>query len=370
MSTRRTLISAVAVSAAVTMLGSAAATAAPMHSGVSTQAAAATAVAPRPLYVSKDSAYSNIVSLQYLLNAYSIKTAVDGSYGPATVAAVKSFQSKHGLGADGSAGPATMKAMVGGSNTAVRQGWSNANTTKAVERQLVKLGYQVAVDGSFSATDATDVKYQQAKYKLPVTGVVDYTTWTYLFNPPAAPGTGVRKGPVVLVAQSGTGLSTWASDCGPSSFVAMELRLGRKPANWTDVAHRAAAISYARKTALRMTNPSKGTSQIGGVAGVTAGFHRIGESRATTASWSTGASAVRSGGVAMFVGSLKVAAAWNGRAVSHDVGHWITVVDYSASKGYLALDPSSQNNKPVWISGTQLTKFSSSSLGSGAVYVK
>lgn len=295
---------------------------------------------------------------------------MDGSYGPATVAAVKSFQSKHGLSPDGSAGPATMKAMVGGSNTAVRAGWPNPNTVKAVERQLVKIGYKVPVDGTFSATDANDVKYQQAKYKLPVTGVVDYTTWTYLFNPPAAPGTGVRKGPVVLVAQSGTGLATWKVDCGPSSFVAMELRLGRKPANWTDVAHRGSAITYARKTALQMSNPSQGTRQIHGVSGVVAGFHRIGESRATGASWTTGAAAVRSGGVAMFVGSLKVAASWNGRTAG-DGGHWITIVDYSASKGYLALDPSSQYNKPVWISGTQLSKFSSnSSIGSGAVYVK
>lgn len=68
MSTRRTFISAVALGATVTMLGSAAATAAPVHSGVSTQAAAA-AVAPRSLSVSKTSVYSNIVSLQYLLNA-------------------------------------------------------------------------------------------------------------------------------------------------------------------------------------------------------------------------------------------------------------------------------------------------------------
>lgn len=39
-----------------------------------------------------------VTELQRLLNSHGPGLAVDGNFGPATVAAVKSFQSSHGLG--------------------------------------------------------------------------------------------------------------------------------------------------------------------------------------------------------------------------------------------------------------------------------
>lgn len=139
--------------------------------------------------VSARSPYSNIKALQYLLNAYGYRVVSTGRYDTATKSAVVRFQTAKRLERDGSAGPITMKAMVGGANTAARYGWRNRNTTKAVQQLLVKVGFRLAVDGSFGpATRAAVLNFQKAK-GLPRTGIVDWATWTWLFNPPASAGT-------------------------------------------------------------------------------------------------------------------------------------------------------------------------------------
>jgi peptidoglycan hydrolase-like protein with peptidoglycan-binding domain len=57
---------------------------------------------------------SAVIALQRQLNAHGAKLTVDGDFGPLTAAAVKSYQSKHGLGVDGIAGPQTWSSLVGG----------------------------------------------------------------------------------------------------------------------------------------------------------------------------------------------------------------------------------------------------------------
>ncbi|HZE40035.1 MAG TPA: peptidoglycan-binding protein [Stackebrandtia sp.] len=351
MPSRRTILTSAAAGAGVIALGAV---------GAQALAQSAGGASPRQVYVDRHSVYSNIMALQYLLNAYGIKAKADGSYGPQTKTAVARFQSAHHLSKDGSAGPATMKTMIGGKNVAAHNGWPNKNTVKAIQQLLYKIGYQVKTDGSFGAATNSSVRHFQSKHKLPITGTVDYATWTFLFNPPAAPGSGVRKGPAVLVSQAGTGLASWAHDCGPAAFVAVELRLGRKPGHWTSVSHRGDAIHYARRTNLHMYNDSQGTSQVKGASGVTAGFHRAGVSQAKTGDFAAATKALRSGGVAMLGGDLKVAAAWNGRGTS-SVSHWIALLDYKSSSGkYLVSEPSSSHNKLVWVSGNQLTSFARS----------
>lgn len=54
---------------------------------------------------------AEVSALQTKLNKLGYKLAVDGSFGPATEAAVKDFQTKHGLEVDGKAGPLTMAAL-------------------------------------------------------------------------------------------------------------------------------------------------------------------------------------------------------------------------------------------------------------------
>jgi peptidoglycan hydrolase-like protein with peptidoglycan-binding domain len=53
-----------------------------------------------------------IKTLQHLLRARGQNVAVDGEFGPATEAAVKTFQANHGLTADGVVGPLTWAALV------------------------------------------------------------------------------------------------------------------------------------------------------------------------------------------------------------------------------------------------------------------
>ena len=57
---------------------------------------------------------SDVRDLQLLLRARGYRIAADGSFGPATLAAVKSFQRSRHLAADGLVGPATLAQLRGG----------------------------------------------------------------------------------------------------------------------------------------------------------------------------------------------------------------------------------------------------------------
>lgn len=60
-----------------------------------------------------------VEALQRQLDAHGYALAIDGSFGPLTNTAVRSYQSAHGLGVDGIAGPKTWQSLltVGGSST-------------------------------------------------------------------------------------------------------------------------------------------------------------------------------------------------------------------------------------------------------------
>lgn len=80
---------------------------------------------------------SAVKELQQALNKHGYKLSTDGDFGPKTLAAVKSYQSKHGLAADGVVGPKTWASLhgqkVGGSSSSSgTSGSSSTGPTKTV----------------------------------------------------------------------------------------------------------------------------------------------------------------------------------------------------------------------------------------------
>jgi Domain of unknown function (DUF1906)/Putative peptidoglycan binding domain len=125
--------------------------------------------------VSNGDTGERVRTVQYLLDEHGATLSVDGVFGPATTAAVKAFQSAHGLTVDGIVGPMTWSALV----VTVQEG-STGNAVRAVQSQLTAHGIATTVDGDFGpATDAS-VRTYQSGVGITVTGVVDTTTWRFL----------------------------------------------------------------------------------------------------------------------------------------------------------------------------------------------
>jgi peptidoglycan hydrolase-like protein with peptidoglycan-binding domain len=115
--------------------------------------------------------------------------AADGVYGPATEAAVRSFQSAHGLAVDGIVGPETSAAMrsgtraVAASTTGVRsdavdiseEGESSGNSVSRLQFAL-----HLPTDGDFGPETEAAVRRLQARHGLTVDGVVGPATWEVL----------------------------------------------------------------------------------------------------------------------------------------------------------------------------------------------
>lgn len=116
-------------------------------------------------------------TLQYLLRASGRSVTADGSFGPATDSAVRSYQSAHGLSVDGVVGDNTWFSLL----PVLRQG-DSGEAVKGLQRELVDAGYSLTVDGSFGPATDSAVRAYQSKVGLVVDGVVGNNTWGSLVD--------------------------------------------------------------------------------------------------------------------------------------------------------------------------------------------
>ncbi|CAN7203223.1 peptidoglycan-binding domain-containing protein [Knoellia sp. LjRoot47] len=135
-----------------------------------------------------------VKGIQYLLRAHGRTVAPDGSFGPATKAAVMAFQSASGLTADGVVGPATWAKLV----VTTRAG-SSGDAVRAVQQfgLVSSPGLDpLAVDGSYGPATAERVTEVQRQWGLDMDGVTGPETWSFLstFSPGPSPWPLVKRG--------------------------------------------------------------------------------------------------------------------------------------------------------------------------------
>jgi hypothetical protein len=119
-----------------------------------------------------------VKTIQYLLNnQQAAGLTVDGEFGPATLAAVKKFQTAHSLTADGIVGPNTWTALV----PVLSQG-STGDAVRALQNELTAHDISTAVTGTFDSVTAANVSEFQTTNGLPATGSTDTDTWKALVN--------------------------------------------------------------------------------------------------------------------------------------------------------------------------------------------
>ncbi len=118
-----------------------------------------------------------VTTVQYLLNAHGATLDVDGDFGPATKAAVVSFQSGKGLSPDGVVGMNTWQALI----VTIQQG-SGGPAVDALQAELDAHGAALTVNGSFDASTSAAVVAYQTSHSLEPDGVVGPLTWQSLVS--------------------------------------------------------------------------------------------------------------------------------------------------------------------------------------------
>ncbi len=173
-----------------------------------------------PLHQGDDNPY--VITLQKkLIELGYLKGSADGSYGSATVAAVRAFQSNNGLKADGIAGGETQKLLYSGkasgaSGSGSATGDSAGNNAgssaaagnyttlktgmkgdevKALQQRLIELGYLAAsATGYYGAATAAAVRAFQRAHGLTADGKAGSITQSVLFSSAAKAAGGSGSG--------------------------------------------------------------------------------------------------------------------------------------------------------------------------------
>jgi peptidoglycan hydrolase-like protein with peptidoglycan-binding domain len=205
-----------------TLIAIAAGPAAGLASEASGSSHASAPTAPEPPTTTKHhiQLQSGSEGRQVSMLQHALGIAVDGKFGPQTVAAVRSFQARHHLTVNGIVGPDTSAAInaasTGGVETVARTPVAKGENAKPTPTPIARLqaALGVEVDGSYGPETEKAVRRLQASHHLHVDGVVGTATWRALgisehvtLNPPPASGSGVHSG----TKHAGSHSSTHAS---------------------------------------------------------------------------------------------------------------------------------------------------------------
>ena len=164
---------------------------------------AAAAAAPLYPHQSLGNRGADVQAIQGFLRHRGATIALDGFFGAATEAAVKTFQRQTGLQATGRVGETTWTALV----VRVEPG-VNGEAVKALQRQLnEKRSAGLAITGSYDIATAAAVRAFQRHAGLTVNGIAGALTWRYLIAHFDRPG----FGSAVCDYQVGNGLTDWGT---------------------------------------------------------------------------------------------------------------------------------------------------------------
>ncbi|KGN38087.1 peptidoglycan-binding domain-containing protein [Knoellia subterranea] len=150
---------------------------------------------------SSGSVSAAVKGLQYLLRAHGHAIAADGSFGPATQAAVTDFQSDEGLTTDGIVGPNTWSRLVIPTSSG-----STGDAVRAVQQfgLVSSPGLDpLDVDGSYGPLTRERVTDVQRDWGLTQDGAAGPETWSFLSTQSPGPR------PWPLVKQGATRVSNW-----------------------------------------------------------------------------------------------------------------------------------------------------------------
>lgn len=114
-------------------------------------------------------------TVQHLVTHHGFATEADGIFGEDTERQVRLFQEDRGLAATGAADPETWPELA----ETVRRG-DVTDAVRGAQRQLVKHGYDLEVDGNFGTLTDEAVRAFQGRKDLVVDGIVGQATWRHL----------------------------------------------------------------------------------------------------------------------------------------------------------------------------------------------
>ncbi|RZE55952.1 peptidoglycan-binding protein [Streptomyces albidoflavus] len=122
----------------------------------------------------------DVHAAQHLVSHHGFATDPDGIFGPATQTAVQEFQTSVGLEATGVVNAQTWPRLV----VTVRSGDSGdrGEAVRAAQRQFVKHGHPITVDGVFGPRTDEAARAVQRAAGLTVDGVVGQQTWRALLG--------------------------------------------------------------------------------------------------------------------------------------------------------------------------------------------